>query len=341
MDTSKPIELLSLPETVEEYRHDFHPKSFDEYLGQTELKQKLNLYAQAAKMRQESLDHTLLSGPPGLGKTTLAQIIAQVMGVGIKICSGPMLERTGDLVALLTSLDARDIFFIDEIHRMPANVEEVLYSAMEHFRVDIIIGQGAGAKSVNLPINPFTLVGATTKSGMLSAPLRSRFGINERLDFYSDEDLQQIVEQSARFLDLTLTPAAALMIAQAARGTPRIAKKILRRVRDFAQVSNHNKADEQLTSQALSFLGIAPSGLSSVDEAILRTIIDNFNGGPVGLETIASIIGEDSNTIEEVYEPFLMRKGFLERTPRGRQIPYKLLPLLKSKYQGQIVIFPE
>lgn len=341
MDSTKPIELLSLPETMEEHRHDFHPRTFDDYLGQAELKQKLQLYAQAAKMRGEPLDHTLLSGPPGLGKTTLSQILAEIMGVGIKICSGPMLERTGDLVALLTSLDPRDIFFIDEIHRMPANVEEVLYSAMEHFRVDIIIGQGAGAKSVNLPINSFTLVGATTKSGMLSAPLRSRFGINERLDFYTDEELKKIVEQSAKYLELKLSEPAALMIAQAARGTPRIAKKILRRVRDFAQVSNNSNADEELTRKALTFLGIGPSGLSTVDEAILRTIIDNFNGGPVGLETIASIIGEDSATIEEVYEPFLLRKGFLERTPRGRQIPYKLLPLLKSKYDGQGTIFPD
>lgn len=339
LDLKAPLELLSLTATTEERQHDFQPTTFDEYLGQEELKTKLKLYATAARQRDEPLDHTLLSGPPGLGKTTLAQLIAKIMNVGIKICSGPTLERTGDLVALLSSLARHEILFIDEIHRMPAPVEEVLYSALEQFRVDIIIGQGAGAKSVNLPLQPFTLVGATTKSGMLSAPLRSRFGINERLDFYSEDDLQKIVLQSAQFLKITLPAEAALLIAQAARGTPRIAKKMLRRVRDVAQVTHNNMANIEITAQALAFLGINPQGLCAVDEAIMKTIAQRFDGGPVGLETIASIIGEDSATIEEVYEPFLLRKGLLERTPRGRQIPAKLLPLLKKQYDGQRTIF--
>jgi Holliday junction DNA helicase RuvB len=329
------VHFLNKPETPDETQYDFIPKSFDEYLGQSELKQKLSVYTQAAKMRNEPLDHLLLFGPPGLGKTTLSQIMAQVMGVGIKICSGPMLERTGDLVAILSGLDARDILFIDEIHRMPSNVEEVLYSAMEQFRVDVIIGQGAGARTVNLPINPFTLIGATTKSGMLSGPLHSRFGIIERLDFYSEDELAHIVMQSAQFLKLSIDFESARIIGSCARGTPRVAKKILRRVRDFAQVNHLQVADKILVEQSLRFLGIDGDGLSIVDNLILRKMIENFNGGPVGLETLSSLIGEDADTIETVYEPFLMRKGLIEKTPRGRQISYKALPHLKNKYQGQ------
>ncbi|HZW60668.1 MAG TPA: Holliday junction branch migration DNA helicase RuvB [Candidatus Babeliales bacterium] len=335
MQEMQSLQLLTLEETAQERAHDFVPTSFDDYLGQKELKEKLKVYTQAAKMRNEALDHLLLFGPPGLGKTTLAQIMAQVMGVGIKICSGPMLERTGDLVAIVSSLEQRDILFIDEIHRMPSTVEEVLYSAMEHFRVDVIIGQGAGAKSINLPVNPFTLIGATTKSGMISAPLRSRFGITERLEFYDDEDLSEIVLQSSRFLGLTIAKESALKIGAAARGTPRIAKKIIRRVRDFAQVHNHNVADEALVNQALAFLGIDHEGLTKMDILLLQKIMINFNGGPVGLETLASLIGEDKDTIELVYEPFLMRKGYLEKTPRGRQIPHTKLPLLKRRFLGQ------
>jgi len=333
------INLLSLQETPEEKSHDFAPKTFDDYLGQKELKEKLAVYTQAAKMRNEPLDHMLLFGPPGLGKTTLSQIMAHVMGVGIKICSGPMMERTGDLVAILSSLEPKDILFIDEIHRMPTNVEEVLYSAMEHFRVDVIIGQGAGAKSINLPIHPFTLIGATTKSGMISAPLRSRFGISERLDFYTDEELRDIIMQSAAFLQLTITQSASLMIARCARGTPRIAKKLLRRVRDFAQVHNNNNTDDQAVTKALEFLGIDEEGLTKVDMMLLQKIVEHFNGGPVGLETLASLIGEDKETIEAVYEPFLMRKGYLEKTPRGRQIPHKRLPFLKKRFLGQEILF--
>ncbi|MBN1549774.1 Holliday junction branch migration DNA helicase RuvB [Candidatus Babeliales bacterium] len=340
MEELQSLDLLSLRETTEETSHDFVPKTFDDYLGQSELKKKLSVYTRAAQMRKEALDHMLIFGPPGLGKTTLSQIMAHVMGVGIKICSGPMLERTGDLVALLSGLEPRDILFIDEIHRLASNVEEVLYSAMEHFRVDVIIGQGAGAKSVNLPINQFTLIGATTKAGMISAPLRSRFGISERIDFYTPDELQEIVIQSARFLELKLSSEAALMIGACARGTPRIAKRILRRVRDFAQVQNKPNADAALVQEALSFLGIDNDGLSKVDNQFLKTIINNFNGGPVGLETLSSLIGEDKETLETVYEPFLLQKGYLEKTPRGRQIPYKTLPYLQRKFFGQTTVFP-
>ncbi len=339
MEPIEGVEIFTLQETPEEKQYDFSPKTFDDYLGQKELKEKLSVYTQAAKMRGEPLDHLLLFGPPGLGKTTLSQIMAQVMGVGIKICSGPMMERTGDLVAILSGLDAHDILFIDEIHRMPANVEEMLYSAMEHFRVDVIIGQGAGAKSINLPIHPFTLIGATTKSGMISAPLRSRFGITERLDFYTDDELQQIITQSARFLNMQIEPAAALQIATCSRGTPRIAKKLLRRVRDFAQVAHQNEITLAIVEQALAFQGIDKEGLTAVDAMLLKKIVINFNGGPVGLETLASLIGEDRDTIETVIEPFLLRKGYLEKTARGRQIPHTALLQLKKRFLGQNSLF--
>lgn len=329
--------IIQLLEEVEnkEYNLDFLPKNFDDYIGQEELKKKLDIYTKAAKFRDEPMDHMLLFGPPGLGKTTLSQIMASVMNVNIKICTGPTLERSGDLVAILSSLEPKDILFIDEIHRMPTQVEEILYSAMEQFKVDVIIGQGAGAKSVTLPIAPFTLIGATTKSGMISSPLRSRFGILERIDFYDIESLEKIVLQSADFLNIKVDIDAAKLIAKSSRGTPRIAKKLLRRIRDFAQINNKNIADKALVKKSLDALGINEDGLSKVDQMIIEKIVINFNGGPVGLETLAAIIGEDSETIENVYEPYLLREGFLEKTARGRQIPLRLLPKLKEKYLGQ------
>jgi Holliday junction DNA helicase RuvB len=333
MEELQEISLLSLESlNQKELLTEFHPKTFDDYIGQQELKDKLFVYTQAAKMRSEPLDHLLFFGPPGLGKTTLSQVMAHVMNVGIKICSGPMLERTGDLVAIISSLQPRDILFIDEIHRMPIAVEEVLYNAMEHFRIDIIIGQGAGAKSINLPVNPFTLVGATTKSGSLSAPLRSRFGITERIDFYTHDELALIVAQSAQFLGLAISQTSCLVIAQRARGTPRIAKKILRRIRDFAQVNNNNIADDTLIQKALDFLGLDEEGLTKIDLLILKKILNDFHGGPVGLETLASVISEDKETIETVYEPFLIRTGYLEKSSRGRKIPAGKILALKKKF---------
>lgn len=330
-DENKP--LLLIPETPEDQQFDFHPKTFEQYLGQKELKEKLHVYTTAARMRNEPLDHLLLFGPPGLGKTTLAQIMAHVMNANIKICSGPMLERTGDVVALLTALGARDILFIDEIHRIPTAVEEVLYSAMEHFKVDVIIGQGAGAQSITIPLSPFTLLGATTKAGMLSAPLRSRFGIIERLDFYHEDDLQAIILQSANFLGLQISTEAALSIATASRGTPRIAKRIVRRIRDFAQAFNKQPTDA-IVKQGIAFLSLDEEGLTPVDHMILTTLLSRFNGGPAGIETIASLVGEDAATLEEAYEPFLLRKGYLEKTSRGRQIPPNKIAYIKNKFLG-------
>lgn len=329
----KPIEtsLFALHEAQEENTFDFHPKTFEDYLGQKDLKEKLHVYTLAARMRDEPLDHVLFFGPPGLGKTTLANIMANIMSVGIKICNGPILERTGDLIAILSGLDSKDILFIDEIHRMPTAVEEVLYNAMEHYKIDVIIGQGAGAKSINLPLNKFTLIGATTKASLISAPLRSRFGIIERIDFYNDEDLKSIILQNAKFLKLEMNDESALKIAQGARGTPRIAKKLLRRLRDFIQVNQINKIDKNIITQALNFFGIDSQGLTIIDYNILKIISERFNGGPIGIETLASLVGEDPGTIEDVYEPYLLRKGYIEKTPRGRRIPFNSLDYIKKR----------
>jgi len=334
MNFPAPVELLNLNENQEDKVLSFQPATFDEYLGQKAIKEKLAMYVQAAKMRQEPLDHLLLFGPPGLGKTTLANVVAKELNVPIKITSAPVLERAGDLVAILSSLTSHEILFIDEIHRLPKNLEEILYSAMENFCVDVIIGQGAGAKSIRLPLQHFTLIGATTKTSLLSAPLQTRFGIIERLDFYTPEELALIAMQNAQFLGVAMSSPASLCLGMRARGTPRIAKRILRRVRDFAQVKGLAEINEDVVGKALSFLDIDEEGLNKLDRELLIIILKNFDGGPVGLETLAALTGEDKETLEDVVEPYLMRIGLLQKTPRGRAIPVKKIPILKQKFLG-------
>jgi len=313
------------------------PLSFDDFAGQEQVLENLQIFVQAANQRGEALDHTLFHGPPGLGKTTLAHILANELKVGIKITSGPVLDKPGDLAGLLTNLDERDILFIDEIHRLSPIVEEYLYSAMEDYRIDIMIETGPNARTVQINLNPFTLIGATTRSGLLTAPMRARFGISSRLQYYSTELLSGIVERSSDILKVPISQDAAIEIAGRSRGTPRIANALLRRVRDFAQIKGNGKIDMEIAKFGLKALNVDAHGLDEMDNKILATIIDKFKGGPVGITTLATAVSESAETIEEVYEPFLIQQGFIYRTPRGREVTehaYKHLGRVKGSTQG-------
>lgn len=315
------------------------PKTLSDFTGQKQVLENLEVFVKAARKREEALDHVLLHGPPGLGKTTLAYIISAEMGVNIKTTSGPVLDKPADLAGLLTNLETNDILFIDEIHRLSPVVEEYLYSAMEDYCIDLVIDTGPNARSVQIKLNPFTLVGATTRSGLLTSPLRARFGINSRLSYYDARTLTDIVQRSAEILQIPIKEEAAYEIARRSRGTPRIANALLKRVRDFAQIKGDGTIDIEITQFSLNALNVDTHGLDEMDNKILMTIMDKFNGGPVGLTTIATAVGEDSGTIEEVYEPFLIQEGFLSRTPRGRQLTeltYKHLGRLRKGMPGQL-----
>ncbi len=320
MDDNFDIRKESLSSAEKEFENALRPLRFSDFSGQQKVVENLEVFVEAAKYRGEPLDHTLLHGPPGLGKTTLSNIIANELGVGFKLTSGPVLDKPGDLAGILTSLEPNDVLFIDEIHRLSPVVEEYLYSAMEDYRIDIMIDKGPSARSIQIDLNPFTLVGATTRSGLLTAPLRARFGINLHLEYYEPETLTKILKRSASILKVPIDDEAAIEIARRSRGTPRIANALLRRVRDFAQVKGTGRIDTEISKVALTALNIDQYGLDEIDNKILLTIIDKFKGGPVGITTIATAIGEDAGTVEEVYEPYLIMEGFIKRTPRGRMV---------------------
>lgn len=312
------------------------PKTFSEYIGQKDVKEMVEIAVKAAKMRNESLDHVLLYGPPGLGKTTLAQVIANELGVNIKSLSGPTIERTGDLAAILTSLEPGDVLFIDEIHRLPKIVEEILYSSMEDYVIDIVVGKDSGAKSIRVDLAPFTLIGATTRFGDLTGPLRDRFGIVHKLEFYSDQELEIICKRTAKIYECQTDEEAILELAKRSRGTPRIVNRLFRRVRDFADILSDGYINLDITRTALNKLKIDELGLDNKDREYLLGIIEKYHGGPVGLDTIATSISEDAGTLEDVYEPFLIQKGFISRTPRGRVVTEKAYRHLKKSYQGSL-----